>query len=40
MMRSEMPISERLIAGKKCLDACGNGGCKDFYLHELIQKHI
>ncbi len=38
MMPSEMPISERLIAGKKHIGEGGNGDC--YYLHELIQKHI
>lgn len=40
MMNSEMPISERLIAGERYLNEGGNGDCKDYYLHELIQKHI
>jgi len=40
MMNSEMPISERLIAGEKYLNSGGNGDCKDYYLNDLVKKHI
>lgn len=39
MMNSEMPISERLIAGEKYLNSGGNGECKDYYLNDLVKKH-
>lgn len=38
VMNSEMPISERLIAGKKYIDAGGNGDVKKYYEH-LIEEH-
>ena len=39
MMSSEMPISERLIAGKKYIDGGGNGDCKAYYENDLVKKH-
>ena len=39
VMSEEMPISERIIAGKKYIDAGGNGDVKQFYL-ALIKNHI
>lgn len=38
VMNSEMPISERLIAGKKYIDAGGNGDVKKYY-EQLIEEH-
>lgn len=38
IMSEEMPITERLIAGKKYIAAGGNGDVKHYYL-ELVQKH-
>ena len=38
VMEEDMPISERLIAGKKYIDAGGNGDVKKYYDH-LIAEH-
>ena len=38
VMEEDMPISERLIAGKKYIDAGGNGDVKKYYEH-LIAEH-
>lgn len=38
VMSSEMPISERLIAGKKYIDAGGNGDVKQYY-KQLLKDH-
>ena len=38
VMEEGMPISERLIAGKKYIDAGGNGDVKKYYEH-LIAEH-
>ena len=37
-MSQEMPISERLIAGKKYIDAGGNGDVKHYY-ENLVREH-
>lgn len=39
VMNSEMPMSERLIAGRKYIDEGGNGDVKAYYL-ELCEKHL
>lgn len=39
IMSEEMPISERIIAGKKYIDRGGNGDVKKFY-KEFLEKHI
>ena len=38
VMNSEMPLSERLIAGKKYIEGGGNGDVKIYY-EDLIKKH-
>ena len=38
VMSPEMPISERLIAGKKYIDAGGNGDVKQYY-KQLLKDH-
>lgn len=38
VMSPEMPLSERLIAGKKYLAAGGNGDVKHYY-EKLIEEH-
>ena len=38
VMSPEMPISERLVAGKKYIDAGGNGYVKRYYKN-LVRKH-
>lgn len=38
VMNNEMPITERLIAGKKYVDRGGNGDVKHYY-EKLIQEH-
>lgn len=38
VMSEEMPISERIIAGKKYIDLGGNGDIKIFY-KEFLAKH-
>ena len=38
VMSPEMPISERLIAGKKYIDAGGNGDVKHYY-ENLVREH-
>ena len=38
VMNSEMPISERIIAGDKYVKAGGNGEVKKYY-HELLVEH-
>ena len=38
VMSPEMPISERLIAGKKYIDAGGNGDVKHYY-DNLVREH-
>lgn len=38
IMAEEMPIAERIIAGKKYIDAGGNGEVKSFY-YNLIKEH-
>ena len=38
VMNSEMPLSERIIAGKKYIDAGGNGDVKKYY-EQLIEDH-
>lgn len=38
VMNSEMPISERLIAGKKYIKYGGNGDVKHYY-EQLIKEH-
>jgi hypothetical protein len=38
IMSEEMPISERIIAGKEYIDNGGNGDVKNFY-KEFIEKH-
>lgn len=38
IMSEEMPISERIIAGKEYIDNGGNGDVKKFY-KEFIEKH-
>ena len=39
VMNSEMPMSERLIAGEKYIKAGGNGDVKKYY-EELCNMHI
>lgn len=39
VMAPEMPVSERIIAGKTYIDKGGNGDVKAYY-EELIDKHI
>lgn len=39
VMSPDMPLSERLIAGKKYAEAGGNGDVKKYY-QELIKEHI
>lgn len=38
VMSSDMPISERLIAGKKYLSRGGNGDVKKYY-EQLVKEH-
>lgn len=38
VMADEMPISERLIAGRKYIDRGGNGDVKHYY-HKLVEEH-
>ena len=38
VMNNEMPISERLIAGKKYIDRQGNGDVKHYY-EQLVKEH-
>lgn len=38
VMNNEMPISERLIAGKKYIDRNGNGDVKHYY-EQLVKEH-
>lgn len=38
VMCPEMPISERLIAGKKYIDRNGNGDVKHYY-EQLVKEH-
>lgn len=38
VMCPEMPISERLIAGKKYIDRNGNGEVKHYY-EQLVKEH-
>ena len=38
VMSPEMPVSERLIAGKKYIDAGGNGDVKHYY-ENLVREH-
>ena len=38
LMSEGMPISERLIAGKKYIDAGGNGDVKHYY-DNLVREH-
>lgn len=38
VMSEEMPIAERIIAGKKYIDLGGNGDVKTFY-KEFLSKH-
>lgn len=38
VMCQEMPISERLIAGKKYIDRNGNGDVKHYY-EQLVKEH-
>lgn len=38
VMNNEMPISERLIAGKKYIDRHGNGDVKHYY-KQLVKEH-
>mgnify|MGYP003316402720 CR=1 FL=1 len=39
VMNSEMPISERLIAGQKYINKGGNGDVKKYY-EKLCQEHL
>lgn len=39
VMSEEMPISERIIAGKKYIDEGGNGDVKKFYYEKLLPEH-
>ncbi len=39
VMSEEMPISERIIAGKKYIDEGGNGDVKEYYYHHLLPEH-
>lgn len=39
VMSEEMPISERIIAGKKYIDEGGNGDVKKYYYEHLLPKH-
>lgn len=39
VMSQEMPVSERLIAGKKYIDLGGNGDVKAFYYEKLLPEH-
>jgi hypothetical protein len=39
MMCDNMPIDERIAAGKRYVDSGGNGGGKEFY-QELVKEHI
>lgn len=38
VMSEEMPVSERIIAGKKYIDMGGNGDIKTFY-KEFVKRH-
>lgn len=38
IMSEEMPISERIIAGKKYIDEGGNGDVKKFY-EKFVREH-
>lgn len=38
VMSEEMPISERIAAGKEYIDKGGNGDVKHFY-HDLLAEH-
>ncbi len=38
VMSEEMPVSERIIAGKKYIDEGGNGDVKKFY-EEFLKEH-
>ncbi|MBR3842556.1 MAG: hypothetical protein IKM38_04705 [Christensenellaceae bacterium] len=39
VMSEEMPISERIIAGKKYIDEGGNGDVKEYYYNHLLPEH-
>lgn len=39
VMSNEMPISERVIAGRKYIDAGGNGAVKKYYDEYLAHLH-
>ena len=39
VMSEEMPVSERIIAGKKYIDAGGNGDVRHYY-EEIVATHI
>lgn len=39
VMSEEMPIDERITAGKTYVDKGGNGGVKQYY-HDFLEKHI
>ena len=38
VMSEEMPVSERIIAGKKYIDEGGNGDVKKFY-EDFVKEH-
>ena len=40
VMNSEMPIDERIAAGKNYIDHGGNGGVKEYYHNNLVKEHI
>ena len=40
VMNSEMPIDERIAAGKHYIDHGGNGGVKEYYHEHLVKEHI
>ena len=39
IMSEEMPVSERIIAGKEYLDHGGNGDVSKYYKEELLANH-
>lgn len=39
LMNAEMPMSERIAAGKLYVDHGGNGDCKAYYA-KLVEEHI
>lgn len=39
VMAEEMPVSERIIAGKKYIDEGGNGDVSKFYYEHLLPEH-